>query len=94
MAAAKTKQSRAKTAGEAKPGGDLLRVEGLRIAFDIHGNPLEVVKGMGFSEQFIRMWEYYLCYCEGAFQERYIGDVQMILCKPLCRQATILGTLS
>ena len=55
---------------------------------------IEAVKGMGFSERFIRMWEYYLCYCEGSFQERYIGDVQMILCKPLCRQATTLGDLS
>ncbi len=43
------------------------------------------VRALGYSEPFIRMWEYYLCYCEGGFAERYIGDVQMILAKPLWR---------
>lgn len=51
------------------------------------------VRKMGFPESFIRMWEYYFSYCEGAFLERYIGDVQMIFSKPLCRQTTILGKL-
>jgi cyclopropane-fatty-acyl-phospholipid synthase len=54
---------------------------------------IDNVRNMGFSESFIRMWEYYFCYCEGAFQERYIGDVQMIFSKPLCRQASTLGKL-
>jgi cyclopropane-fatty-acyl-phospholipid synthase len=56
-------------------------------------NRIDKVRSMGFPESFIRMWEYYFCYCEGAFQERYIGDVQMIFSKPLCRQASILGKL-
>lgn len=43
---------------------------------------IEKVRCMGFSEIFIRMWHYYLCYCEAAFLERYIGDVQMLLTKP------------
>ena len=47
---------------------------------------IEKVRALGFSEPFIRMWEYYLCYCEGGFAERYIGDVQMLFVKPLCRQ--------
>jgi cyclopropane-fatty-acyl-phospholipid synthase len=42
---------------------------------------------MGFSEPFIRMWEFYLCYCEAGFTERYIGDVQMLFAKPMFRQA-------
>ena len=50
---------------------------------------IEKVRDLGFSEPFIRMWEYYLCYCEGAFAERYIGDVQMLLAKPLCRQGSL-----
>lgn len=54
---------------------------------------IDNVRNMGFSEAFIRMWEYYFCYCEGAFQERYIGDVQMIFYKPLCRQVSTLGKL-
>ena len=52
------------------------------------------VRAMGFSEPFIRMWEYYLCYCEGGFTERYIGDVQMILTKPLARAVPILPPLA
>ena len=51
------------------------------------------VRRMGFPESFIRIWEYYFSYCEGAFQERYIGDVQMTFAKPLCRQTAILGKL-
>jgi cyclopropane-fatty-acyl-phospholipid synthase len=43
------------------------------------------VRDMGYPETFIRMWEYYLCYCEGGFSERYIGDVQMLFARPLYR---------
>jgi cyclopropane-fatty-acyl-phospholipid synthase len=32
------------------------------------------------------MWEYYLCYCEGAFLERAISDVHMVFGKPGFRQ--------
>lgn len=39
------------------------------------------VKEQGFDQRFLRMWEYYLCYCEGAFRERHIGDVQLVLTK-------------
>jgi len=42
----------------------------------------EQVREMGFSEEFIRTWEYYFCYCEGGFSERAIGDVQILLAKP------------
>jgi len=48
------------------------------------------VRAMKFSETFIRMWEYYLCYCEAGFTERYIGNVQMLLTKPLCRREPVL----
>ena len=40
------------------------------------------VKRLGFDDRFIRMWDYYLCYCEGAFLERNCGLVQMVLTKP------------
>jgi cyclopropane-fatty-acyl-phospholipid synthase len=49
---------------------------------------LNDAKVLGFDDPFIRMWTFYLCYCEGAFDERYIGDVQMIFAKPLYRQAS------
>jgi len=48
---------------------------------------------LGFSETFIRMWEYYLCYCEAGFAERYIGDVQMLFTKPMCRREPLLPPL-
>ena len=52
---------------------------------------LEKVRALGYPEQFVRMWEYYLCYCEGAFIERYVGDVQALFVKPGCRQETVYG---
>jgi cyclopropane-fatty-acyl-phospholipid synthase len=53
----------------------------------------ERVRALGYPEEFLRMWEYYLCYCEGGFRERYIGDVQMLLTRPLCRRDPILPRL-
>jgi len=54
---------------------------------------LEHVRALGFSEAFIRMWEFYLCYCEGGFAERYLGDVQILFTKPMCRRDPILPVL-
>ena len=54
---------------------------------------IEQVKALGFSDAFIRMWEYYLSYCEAGFQERYLGDIQARLIKPGCRPAAILPRL-
>ncbi|MDQ7826536.1 MAG: cyclopropane-fatty-acyl-phospholipid synthase family protein [Candidatus Eremiobacteraeota bacterium] len=39
----------------------------------------------GYSPSFLKMWLYYLSYCEGGFRERYISDAQMFFCTPLCR---------
>ena len=58
----------------------------------LRGN-LDHVREMGFSDAFIRMWEYYFCYCEAGFQERYISDVQMLLSKPLNRRPPVLPNL-
>jgi len=46
---------------------------------------LQSVRDLGFPETFIRMWEYYLCYCEAAFMERLVGTVQMQFAKSGCR---------
>src|SRR3546814_3099272 len=32
---------------------------------------------LGYDETFQRLWEFYLCYCEGGFQERAIGVAQL-----------------
>jgi len=42
---------------------------------------LPSVKALGFDNRFTRMWDYYLAYCEGAFEERHISDVQLMLTK-------------
>jgi cyclopropane-fatty-acyl-phospholipid synthase len=47
---------------------------------------LPEVTALGYPDTFVRLWEYYLCYCEGGFAERQLGDVQMILMKPLSRR--------
>ena len=50
---------------------------------------LHRVRQLGFSENFIRMWHYYLCYCEGGFAERFIGEVQLLLAKSRSRRELI-----
>jgi cyclopropane-fatty-acyl-phospholipid synthase len=50
---------------------------------------LAEVRRLGYPDSFVRMWEFYLCYCEGGFAERQLGDVQMLLTKPGCRRAPI-----
>ena len=52
---------------------------------------LDGVRRLGYPEFFIRMWEFYLCYCEGGFEERVLGDVHMLLVKPQARPAVGLG---
>ena len=53
---------------------------------NLSGN-LERVRALGYDDTFLRMWEFYLCYCEGGFLERTIGDVQMLLVRPQSRLA-------
>jgi cyclopropane-fatty-acyl-phospholipid synthase len=39
----------------------------------------------GYEERLLRVWEFYLRYCEGGFAARHIGLLQLVLDKPLCR---------
>ena len=55
---------------------------------------LDAVRALGYPDEFIRMWEYYLCYCEGGFRERAIGTAQVLLGKPLNRREALLPPLS
>jgi cyclopropane-fatty-acyl-phospholipid synthase len=48
------------------------------------------IQKIGYSETFIRMWNFYLCYCEGGFTEKSIGTIQLLLTKPLCRREPAL----
>lgn len=47
----------------------------------------DAVLALGFDERFLRMWNYYLCYCEGVFEERRCSDVQVLLAGPDARRA-------
>ena len=43
---------------------------------------LPEIRSLGFSESFIRIWEFYLVYCEAGFLENLIGDFQFVFAKP------------
>jgi cyclopropane-fatty-acyl-phospholipid synthase len=52
------------------------------------------VRAQGFDERFIRLWEYYLAYCEGGFRERSIGTAQMLLARPGNRREAFVPGLA
>lgn len=37
------------------------------------------IRARGYPEMLLRMWHFYLSYCEGGFAERALGDVQIVL---------------
>ena len=43
---------------------------------------LDRIRRLGYPEPFLRMWEYYLRYCEAGFEERTIGLVQLVFERP------------
>ena len=43
---------------------------------------LPEVRALGFDDEFIRKWRYYLCYCEAAFGTRHITVAQMVYSRP------------
>jgi cyclopropane-fatty-acyl-phospholipid synthase len=43
------------------------------------------IEKLGFDERFKRLWQFYLCYCEGAFLERVISTHHLVCRKPLHR---------
>lgn len=50
--------------------------------YDRFNEQLPTVREQGFSETFIRKWNYYLKYCEAGFATRNISVVQAIYTKP------------
>lgn len=44
-------------------------------------NQIETIRALNYSERFIRMWDYYLAYCEAAFDERQINLVHALFAK-------------
>lgn len=53
---------------------------------------LEDVRQLGFDDVFIRMWDFYLSYCEGGFSERVINTAQFLFAKPMCRELPIVAS--
>jgi cyclopropane-fatty-acyl-phospholipid synthase len=43
---------------------------------------LDAVRALGHDERFIRMWDYYLAYCEGGFSEHFTGLLQLLYARP------------
>jgi cyclopropane-fatty-acyl-phospholipid synthase len=51
---------------------------------------LDEVRALGgYDERFIRLWDYYMAYCEAGFAERRTGVVQVLLTKPACHRETV-----
>jgi cyclopropane-fatty-acyl-phospholipid synthase len=40
------------------------------------------IGGLGLDDEFLRLWDFYLCYCEAGFSERLVSVVQMVLARP------------
>ncbi|MDO9205911.1 MAG: cyclopropane-fatty-acyl-phospholipid synthase family protein [Methylotenera sp.] len=50
---------------------------------------IEQISKLGYSQEFIKMWEFYFCYCEGGFEERALGDMHLLLAKPFNRSVRL-----
>mgnify|MGYP001314679059 FL=1 len=46
---------------------------------------------LGLDNKFMRMWDFYLSYCEGGFAERTIGDAQLVMERPGATTPPLLG---
>lgn len=64
----------------------------LRVWRENFNARLDEVKHQGYGDDFIRLWEYYLCYCEAGFLERYTGVVHMLMNKPAYGRNAISST--
>ena len=62
-----------------------------RRRFALHAAELA---GLGYDEQFRRLWTLYLSYCEAGFAERRICVVQLLLGTPRCRAVSPAAVLA
>ncbi len=54
----------------------------LRLWHESFNNSLQQVRRLGFDDRFIRKWNYYLCYCEAAFEMRNINVMHLVYTRP------------
>ncbi len=40
------------------------------------------IRALGYDDRFMRMWIYYLCYCEGPFAEQFTTVAQLLYARP------------
>ncbi|MBF0504752.1 MAG: class I SAM-dependent methyltransferase [Candidatus Omnitrophica bacterium] len=57
-------------------------VRTLSIWRDNFNNNLDSIRPLGFNEEFIRKWNYYLSYCQAAFSTRNISVAQAVFSRP------------
>jgi cyclopropane-fatty-acyl-phospholipid synthase len=53
----------------------------------------EKIAALGYSEDFLRMWEFYLAYCEGGFDAGRCASVQLLLAKPQSQRPPVMGSI-
>jgi cyclopropane-fatty-acyl-phospholipid synthase len=63
----------------------------LRLWHDNFRHAAGYLTELGYDDYFLRLWEFYLCYCEGGFLERTIGTAQLLLAKPKALPQPLLG---
>ncbi|HRE83646.1 MAG TPA: cyclopropane-fatty-acyl-phospholipid synthase family protein [Opitutaceae bacterium] len=61
-------------------GADYART--LHLWRDRFSRQTAAVRALGFSDRFLRLWTYYLAYCEAAFATRHISLVQTVHTRP------------
>ncbi|MEP6738524.1 MAG: cyclopropane-fatty-acyl-phospholipid synthase family protein, partial [Chryseolinea sp.] len=54
----------------------------LRYWYDAFNANWPQIKSIGFDDRFRRKWNYYLCYCEAAFDMRNINVMQLVYSRP------------
>jgi cyclopropane-fatty-acyl-phospholipid synthase len=52
----------------------------------------DAIRDLGYSENFLRMWEFYLAYCEGGFDAGRSASLQLLLAKPRAQRTPVLGS--
>jgi cyclopropane-fatty-acyl-phospholipid synthase len=59
----------------------------LKMWQDTFNGQSTLISKLGYSDDFKRMWQFYLSYCEGGFEERTIGVNHLVFAKPRARLA-------
>lgn len=54
----------------------------------------QAIAALGYPERFLRLWDFYLQYCEAGFAERHIGTLQLLFERPGSRAAPVRPRLA